>query len=148
MENFYDLLKITNNASNSEVLEAYKKSIKRFTNLKQLSKEQINEIRNLKTALYVLSNDDLRTKYYNMLSKIDNVEPYQMKSDELIATTIYDNIDSQFNTLNINNNNVVINNNSKKNKILNDVIGNRIFSLSEFNKKPLYPVEYKINNQM
>jgi hypothetical protein len=42
----------------------------------------------------------------------------------------------------------MINNNSKKNKILNDIIGNRIFSLPELNKRPLYPIEYKINNQM
>ena len=67
MENFYDLLKITPNANKNDIINAYKSSIKHYIDIGHLNNDQINEIRTLKSALYVLSNDDLRNKYNDIL---------------------------------------------------------------------------------
>ena len=147
MENFYNLLKITPNSSRQDVINAYKNSIKRYTQLKMLDSEQIQNIRSLKIALYVLCDDSLRLSYDNLLSKVDNINP---------SNNEYDDIDSQFNNDKswMNNvNNMIANqtnnntsNNGRKNKGNNNMIGDRIFSLQELNKRPLYPVEYKFSN--
>jgi DnaJ-class molecular chaperone len=136
MENFYDLLKINSKVNRDEIFIAYRDSMKKYINLNCLDSEQINNIKSLKSALYVLSNDDLRIKYDNLLSKANNIHPANNILD--------DNLDSLFNVDNswMKNDKQDGSNNTRKNKGFNNSIGDRIFSLQELNKRPLYPVEY------
>ena len=161
MENFYDLLKITPNANKNDIINAYKSSIKHYIDMGHLTNDQINEIRTLKSALYVLSNDDLRNKYNALLTKA-NMENTNPSNDELshhndmnyfsnINTNQHNNLESLFNVDNswMNNDNIIMKQNiTKKNKIETNMIGDRIFSLQEINKKPLYPVKYKMDENI
>lgn len=160
MENFYDLLKITQNANKDEIINAYKSSIKHYIDMSYLDNDKINEIKTLKSALYVLTNDNLKNKYDTLLIKA-NMENTSSTDNELSQhndTNYFSNItmnqhDNNISTLfNVDNSwmntHNITNNNTKKNKIETNIISDRIFSLQEINKKPLYPVKYKINENI
>ena len=125
MENFYNLLQINNNSSKEDIISAYKKSIKKFNNIAKLSIPEINEIKALKTGLYILTNNQLRYTYDNIITtNIDNTNEYE--NNEL---------DNVFNIDNSWMNSIDQNKNLKRKSDIN-IIGNRIFSLSELNKRP------------
>ena len=61
--NFYELLEVLKSSSTREILGAYENKITKFNNIKKLNDGQINEIKMLKVALYVLTTPELRAKY-------------------------------------------------------------------------------------
>ena len=131
MENFYQIFEVMKTASSKEILMAYENKISKFNNLKNLSKEQINEIKILKTGLYILSNEKLRHKYDFLLDS-------NKKSFEPLPQNIGndDTLDSLFNVDNSWMKNHEPVNTLKKNKAeysFND----RIFEFSNMNNNSL-----------
>jgi hypothetical protein len=63
MKNYYLILGINNNATESQVYEGYKKKIARFNNLPFHTKQMIEDIKTLKEGLYILSDSIKRIKY-------------------------------------------------------------------------------------
>lgn len=62
-KNYYKILKIETNSNNEEILEAYEFNISKFNNLPFLTNNQKKEIKDLKIAKYILSNQNLKIKY-------------------------------------------------------------------------------------
>jgi DnaJ-class molecular chaperone len=145
MENFYNLFKISKNASNQDIILSYQNSVKKFNNINKLSIEDINEIKTLKTGLYILLNKELRENYNNILEQVVNNNSITKNINNNIESLgNYENENNNFNDVfNIDNswmnnsfmNNIEQNKNLRKKSDIN-IIGDRIFSLSELNKQP------------
>lgn len=138
---YYDLLEVKPNTNSKEIIDAYKNKINKFKNIINFDNNQISEIKLLKKALYILLNKKLRLKYNSNL-KLNN-EPLPMNHESS------DTFDSVFNIDNswMNKHNNINNNNDKKNKVNNEnnIFSERIFSLSNLNKKPGYSTNDEIN---
>jgi DnaJ-class molecular chaperone len=63
MKNYYDILDVNNKATEDEIYNAYNIKITQFNHLPFHTSKMINEIKLLKEALYVLTNDIKRKKY-------------------------------------------------------------------------------------
>ena len=123
MENYYQLLNINNNASFENINLAYENAISKYNNLTFLLPQQISEIKKLKTALYILTNPELKNKYDNKLS---NIKPYNIDNE--------DDFDSVFKV----DNSWMKDKQNITTKIEGNVISDRIFSLSHMNSRPGY----------
>jgi DnaJ-class molecular chaperone len=152
MDNYYNLLDITNLSSTKEISIAYENKIIQFNNIKNLSQNQINDIKLLKTALYILTNPELRIIYDNILTKQLNTDKQSDTLDDLFnvdnnkQSVTFDelfNVDNSWMNNQINQSNQSNQEYSRKNKFESNVFGDRIFSLSEFNKKPNYSSEFE-----
>jgi hypothetical protein len=137
--NYYRLFGISSESRQIDILLAYKNKINKFNNINRFDNNQILEIKLMKKGLYILLNKKLKFKYDKMLSlnvePINNVEPMPMNED------INESLDSVFQ----------IDNSwmdQKKIKIDkktdNNIIGDRIFSLSNLQKKPGYSTNDEI----
>lgn len=157
-QDFYTLFDVTPNSDEKQIKLGYLNKISKFNNIKKISNENIKEIKLLKTGLYILTNMELKNIYDKRIMKISDKqtdESYDSKSGMLLnnsGKTIIDNdeplaenhenndtFDTVFKVDNSWMNQVNVNsetNNGRKNKGENNTISNRIFSLSEFNKKP------------
>ncbi len=69
MIDYYNILSIKINATEKEIYTAYREKISQFNNLPFLTNKMINEIKKLKEALYVLSNNEKKNKYDKKLNK-------------------------------------------------------------------------------
>lgn len=130
MDNYYQILNVDKDASLQEIISAYKKQISSFNNLPFLNESQVLKIKQLKKALYILSNSPLREKYNKAIS-----------NDSFMAfnNTNHDSFDSVFNIDNSWMNKYQMNDTaSKKDKFNNNVIGDRVFSMNYMNKRPGY----------
>lgn len=119
MDNYYQLLEISTDASSEEIIIAYKNKIKLFNFINNLSTLQINQIKQLKIALYILTNLKLRKKYDkhlqdNLMTEISNMQSMDTRVPSKIGK-------SGFETN----------------------IGDRVFSLCELNKRPDYVSEFE-----
>jgi DnaJ-class molecular chaperone len=123
IENYYQLLNINNNASFENINLAYENAISKYNNLTFLLPQQISEIKKLKTALYILTNPELKNKYDNKLS---NIKPYNIDNE--------DDFDSVFKI----DNSWMKDKQNITTKIEGNVISDRIFSLSHMNSRPGY----------
>ena len=123
MDNYYQLLNINNNASFENINLAYENAISKYNNLTFLLPQQISEIKKLKTALYILTNPELKNKYDNKLS---NIKPYNIDNE--------DDFDSVFKI----DNSWMKDKQNITTKIEGNVISDRIFSLSHMNTRPGY----------
>jgi hypothetical protein len=138
--NYYNLLEIKFNANSKEIINAYKNKISKFKNINNFSYEQINEIKLLKKGLYILLNKKLRLKY-NIITGIlrDNYPVAVNQENEMSLDSIF-NIDNSWMSKHSNN---------KYNKKTDldeiNLIGDRIFSLSNLNKKQGYSTDHEIN---
>jgi len=117
MDNYYKLLNINNDATKNQIINAYNNKISIYNYFKSLNSNQINEIKIFKKALYVLTTPELKQKY-----------------DDKIFNN--NNIDSVFNIDNSWMKNYNIKNMENKKEIN---FSNRVFSLSDLNKKPDFP---------
>ena len=63
MKDYYKILEIDNNNLKNDILKAYIFKISRFNNLPFLTDEMINDIKDYKTALYILMDEERRNKY-------------------------------------------------------------------------------------
>jgi DnaJ-class molecular chaperone len=98
---YYKILELKYNATEKEINESYKNKIKKYFNLPFLNENQKIEIKELKKAKFILSNNDLRKKY-----------------DSIIFQEIEENNKlKEKDTLN------------KKEKLDSEMMGNRVFSM-------------------
>lgn len=137
-ELYYTLFNIPYTASTKEIGLAYRDKIAKFNNIPILSVEDINQIKMLKCALFVLTNRKLRKLY----DKIIGVQ----KITEPVAPNF--NIDESLDTLfNIDNSwikqDTLDELNNKKTKFESNILGDRIFSLSHYNKRPGYSSDFE-----
>jgi DnaJ-class molecular chaperone len=123
MDNYYQLLNINNNASFENINSAYENAISKYNNLTFLLPQQITEIKKLKTALYVLTNPELKNKYDNQMF---NIKPHNIDNE--------DDFDSVFKI----DNSWMKDKQNITTKIEGNVISDRIFSLSHMNSRPGY----------
>ncbi len=82
MIDYYNILSIKINATEKEIYTAYREKISQFNNLPFLTNKMINEIKKLKEALYVLSNNEKKNKYDKKLNKYN-----EYLSDEAFNNT-------------------------------------------------------------
>jgi hypothetical protein len=77
--NCYDILELNYDCSQYDIINSYKTKISKFDGLPFLTDKMINEIKQYKIALYVLSNKNRREKYNSIIkgyytdNYIDNV---------------------------------------------------------------------------
>lgn len=145
--NYYELFEIPYSASTKQIILAYENKITKFNNLTVLYQEQINEIKLLKVGLFILVNYELRN-IYNKIIGITKQNNQMQKSNEPIAGNqdVPDSLDSLFNIDNtwMKSNEVKTDNSGRKNKNGSNALGDRIFSLSEFNKRPGFSSDFEI----
>ena len=93
MENYYEILDVARDSNVDEINKAYKNKIQNFNNKDELSKKDIKKIKLLKTAKFILNDEDLRDKYDEILSKknfIDEKNKIQKKyNNHLIGQRIF-----------------------------------------------------------
>jgi len=153
--NFYKLLDIQQSASKEEIILGYQNKIIKFNNIPRLSNDQINDIKMLKIALYVLLNTKLKQKYDNFIQSQNNFEACeknktfsQAKFSEPSAMNQNEDetLDSLFNVDNtwMNNQQKTSDNSLRRNKFENNSIGDRVFSMSHLNKRPGYSSDFEI----
>ena len=104
---------------------------------------QINNIKLLKTGLYILTNPELRIIYDNILNKQSNTLDDLFNIDNNKQSVAFDELFNVDNSWMNNQTNQSNQEYSRKNKFESNVFGDRIFSLSEFNKKPNYSSEFE-----
>ena len=98
---YYQILELKYDATEKEINDAYKNKIKKYFNLPFLNEHQKVDIKELKKAKFILSNNELRIKY-----------------DSIIFQEIEENKNiKEKDTLN------------KKEKLDSQMMGNRIFSM-------------------
>lgn len=160
-DNYYDIFDIMFTSSSKQIIIAYRNKIRKFNNLKNLTKKDVNEIKLLKVGLYILINPELRYKY-NKIIGIDNkyddthmhitnnahaANNMRTATNEPIADNenINDNLDSLFNVDNtwMKSNEPTKETTSRKGKNESNMLGDRIFSLSTFNKRPGFSSDFE-----
>ena len=141
MNNFYNLLQVNNTSSSHDIISSYKNKLSKYLHLNnKLSSEQIKEIKLLKTALYILSNHHLKTKYDILIKKEEEqpiIQEENKNIDFLPCNMMEDsNLDSVFNIDNTWMNEInKQNDNSKKNRVEPKLLSDRVFSLPQYAKK-------------
>jgi DnaJ-class molecular chaperone len=98
---YYQILELKYDATEKEINDAYKNKIKKYFNLPFLNEHQKVDIKELKKAKFILSNNELRIKY-----------------DSIIFQEIEEN-------KNIKEKDIL----NKKEKLDSQMMGNRIFSM-------------------
>jgi DnaJ-class molecular chaperone len=146
MNNFYELFEIQKSATTKQIINAYENKITKYNNIQKLSEQQIYEIKMLKIGLHVLTNQELRKKYDNNHSGLNNSknkhnnEPSPINNDNDDAT-----LDHVFNVDNSWMKQLQDKHNVDKKNNFDTNIGNRVFSLTEMNKRPGYSSEFEAN---
>ena len=107
---YYKILDINYDAGEDEVNEAYSNKIKKYLNLPFINENQKSEIKELKKAYYVLSNDNLRKVYDNIIiqeietqnkfKENNNEKPTILKKEKLDSTIMSDRVFSMIGVLN------------------------------------------------
>ena len=80
-ENFYKLLEISHNASHDMIVKGYENKISNYINLNNITSHDIKEIKALKAAFYILTNNQLRERYNILLKQTENV-PLAVNHDD------------------------------------------------------------------
>jgi DnaJ-class molecular chaperone len=82
MINYYQILDVKKTDDRDYIIKKYNKKILKYKNLPFLSSEQKEDVKNLKTALYILSNEELKILYDNYLKALKKQEK-ELDSDNL-----------------------------------------------------------------
>jgi len=128
MENFYKIFNISATCSITEIMAAYQHNISKYNNLSFISDENAKKIKELKKGLYILTNPNLKKLYDE---KLNNLQMNEIKCSNSIDDK--ETLESLFSSqllINTNNDKLEASNND------NNLLGNRIFSLSHMNKIP------------
>ena len=145
--NYYELFEIPYSASTKQIIIAYENKITKFNNLSMHTQEQINEIKLLKVGLYILVNYELRN-IYNKIIGIKKQHKQMIENKEPVAGNqdVPDSLDSLFSVDNawMKSNEVKQDNSGRKCKNGSNTLGDRIFSLSELNKRPGFSSDFEI----
>ncbi len=143
--NYYELFEIPFSASAKQVLMAYENKITKFNNLRNLSQEQINEIKLLKVGLFILVNSELRNNYDKIIG-IKKSNQHVIDNEPVAGNAnIPDSLDSLFKVDNswMKTTDQKTDNSGRKGRNDSNVLGDRIFSLSEFNKRPGFSSDFE-----
>jgi DnaJ-class molecular chaperone len=106
MINYYQILDAKKTNNKDIILKKYNKKILKYKNLPFLNSEQREEVRNLKVALYILSNMELKMLYDNYLdiqnnkvksSDINNIQNLEINQNDNI--NLSDNIHDKYTSL-------------------------------------------------
>jgi DnaJ-class molecular chaperone len=81
MINYYQILDAKKSNSKEDILKKYNKKIIKYKNLPFLNSEQKEEVHNLKVALHILSNLELKDLYDNYIENIDNLQSKNSDND-------------------------------------------------------------------
>jgi len=100
---YYKILDLEYNATIKEVYEAYSKKIKKYRNLTFFNNTQKNEVKELKKAKFILTNEELRKVLDESIHK-KSLEESKMKGWEK--------------------------NYAKKEKVNSQLVGDRVFSMA------------------
>ena len=133
--NYYELFGINHLSNDNDIINAYKKKINKFKNLNRFETNQIIEIKIFKKGLYILLNKKLRANYDKII--ISNNIPLPMNEEDNSSFDTVFNIDNSWMKTQ-----KIKPDNDKKND--NNMIGERIFSLSSLQKKPGYSTNDEI----
>jgi len=130
MTTFYDLLNINSGENINNIIIAYKNKIKIFKN-KDLDDEDILIIKQLKTALLILTNDSLRILYNNIIinKENNNIDILEENNDNIQPCNSNDenNLDSLFSKI-IDKETDQINTKSTSHDKINNFYTDRIFN--------------------
>jgi DnaJ-class molecular chaperone len=107
---YYKILDVNYDAEIEEVSEAYSNKIKKYSKLPFLNENQKTEVKELKKAYYILSNNDLRKVYdniiiqeietHNKFKDNNNEKPSILKKEKLDSTIMSDRVFSMIGILN------------------------------------------------
>jgi DnaJ-class molecular chaperone len=150
MKTFYDLLNIKLDDSSEIIKFAYKNKIKKYNDIEKLTSDDISQIKQLKTALFILSNDEYKYNYDQLINnnKIicikdnENIPNENIPNENIPNANIpnannYEDNEFTLNTLFSNNIDKQKIDNFENNKD-NSFISNRIFSMSNiYNQKDI-----------
>jgi DnaJ-class molecular chaperone len=131
MENFYKLFNISTNSSLTEIMAAYQQNISKYNNLPFISDEQSKKIKELKRGLYILTNPNLKELYDKKLNNSSNTK----QINEIKCANSNDE-ETDFESLFSSKTLINTNDKLETSKLDNNILGNRIFSLSHMNKTP------------
>lgn len=143
MINYYDFLNVSPLDDTSKIIKAYKNKMSKYYN-KDLSEDEINKIKLLKKAYYVLTNINLRNKYNFLLYKHNNPKEHKPRQVDTVIPENEQDDNNDFNSVfNVDNkwmeSNEFLNNKPDDNKIDNSLINGRIFDLSKiYNREIKY----------
>jgi DnaJ-class molecular chaperone len=150
--NFYELLEVLKSSSTREILGAYENKITKFNNIKKLNDGQINEIKMLKVALYVLTTPELRDKYDVYIANKKNKSGKKEQNKDLnnegplaMNQEVESSLDALFKVDNtwMKSEDKISDSATRKNRSENNSIGDRVFSMSQFNKRPGYSSDFE-----
>ena len=83
MENYYNILNITNTASMEDITIAYKNHIERYKGLPFLTESMKEEVKKYKKALYILSDYHKRKSYDNYLENNKDISKFNYPSRKI-----------------------------------------------------------------
>ena len=135
MINYYKILDVKKTDDEDYIIKKYNKKILKYKNLPFLNSEQKEEVKNLKTALYILSNEELKILYDNYLrNEKDNLKNNNNNDENKID----ENITNKYNNL-------------KKNELKdkdNKYLSDRLFSITVNKSSNLFEDETKLRSIM
>ncbi len=89
IKNYYEILSLPFNAPEDEIFKKYREKINQFNGLPFLTKEMIHDIKLLKEAFYVLSDN---TKRNNYIKKYKRHRDYEATNRTIDNTKICDRL--------------------------------------------------------
>ena len=93
--NLYNILNIDLTANENEIIDAYNFKINQYNNLPFLTKSQKNDIKIIKSAKYILTNENLKYLYdKNLKNKQTDSEKLSIDNNKFYKspTAIYDRL--------------------------------------------------------
>ncbi len=81
---FYSIIGCKIKSSKEEIIKSYKERIKKYEEETEYNQQTKNEIKLLKTAKFVLTNDNLREKYNNIIQNnyLENQNELRINFDD------------------------------------------------------------------
>lgn len=92
MKNYYQILGIKYTANENDIYNAYRNKISQFNHLPFHTSQMINEIKSLKEALYVLSDDFRREKYDNKINRLNKYLEKDGTNSGIDNTEVYNRL--------------------------------------------------------
>lgn len=90
---YYQILEVKYDATEKEINDAYKNKIKKYFNLPFLNENQKVDIKELKKAKFILSNNELRKKYdsiiFQELEENKNLNKKEKLDSQMMGNRIF-----------------------------------------------------------
>jgi curved DNA-binding protein CbpA len=98
MRDFYELLEISKNSSEQQIIKSYNNKLSKFNTYKKILSEHVQEIKLLKTALYILTNTELKNNYDILLKRTEEID--SIKIDPNIISQISNELSNNNTSIN------------------------------------------------